>query len=188
MHIYVYISIFIPLYIDEVYPIGGGGGVGAGEYRYAYFKKVGTLHSTFNVSQDSVEWVLHPVQSETMFIFEKSLHTCMIVDMGQGTLTYMLDLIDGMQHYLHYLQHYFIQHSTLRFMIVWKEVRTHALELSCVTWKCRHTCMCTQRCIRTGMRHTEVSCVFHHPLTVCMQHFTWSVAMISKNVKYAHMS
>ena len=42
----------------------------------------------------------------------------MIVDMGQGTLTYMLDLIDGMQHYLHYLQHYFIQHSTLRFMIV----------------------------------------------------------------------
>jgi len=73
MQICVYISTFIPFYIDEVYPIGGGGGVNAGEYRYAYFKKVGTIHYTFNVSQDSIECVLHPMWNYVYF-WKKSTH------------------------------------------------------------------------------------------------------------------
>jgi len=67
MHIYIDISIFVPFCTDEVYPIGGGGGVGAGEYRYSYFKKVGTIQNNFNMSQESVECVLHPVQCQIMF-------------------------------------------------------------------------------------------------------------------------
>jgi len=32
-----------------VYPIGGGGGIGAGQYRFEYFKKVRTMHDISDV-------------------------------------------------------------------------------------------------------------------------------------------
>jgi len=68
MRICTSISIFIHFHIDEVYPIGGAKGVGAGEYRFAYFKKVGTMHYISYVSYDSVVRVLHPMQNDVMFI------------------------------------------------------------------------------------------------------------------------
>ena len=46
-YVHIFTSIFVHSYTDSVYPIGGGAGVGAGKYRFEYFKKVYTRASKF---------------------------------------------------------------------------------------------------------------------------------------------
>jgi len=142
MQICTYISMFTHFHIDEVYPIGGGGGVGAGEYRFDYFKKVGTMHYISYVSYNSVVCVLHPMQSDVMFMSKRS--TVMHEKIKCVTpLLHASYLICGARRIA-------LAHIV---MILSKRCRgMHALSLMCLT-------ILSYVCIITNVSHDSFVCV-----------------------------